>query len=165
MLFKTQALRVLDRPIHEVTTFYSLRLIDSVIKADVDFIDYDEDFFSNWIESMSLSDVAEIIMKHFGKKMDMGKTLNQAFIEISFCYSLDDDYYELESSQKWTIYFMITVPWETKLLQNNVLVKQEHLPTRLHTKWRGPFRVISFVGSEFVLANLITHKQYSVHLK
>ena len=114
MLFKTQALRVLDRPIHEVTTFYSLRLIDSVIKADVDFIDYDEDFFSNWIESMSLSDVAEIIMKHFGKKMDMGKTLNQAFIEISFCYSLDDDYYELESSQKWTIYFMIKFPWEMK---------------------------------------------------
>ena len=69
MLFKTQALRVLDRPIHEVTTFHSLRLIDSVLKADFDFIDYNEDFFSHWIESMFLSDVAEIIMKHFGKKM------------------------------------------------------------------------------------------------
>ena len=37
-----------------------------------------------------------------------------------------------------------------------VLVKQEHPPTRLHTKWKGPFRVVSFEGSEYVLANLIT---------
>ena len=36
-----------------------------------------------------------------------------------------------------------------------VLVKQEHPPTRLHTKWEGPFRVVSFMGSEYVLVNLI----------
>ena len=46
-----------------------------------------------------------------------------------------------------------------------VLVKQEHPPTRLHTKWKGPFRVVSFEGSEYVLANLITHKHNSVHVK
>ena len=45
-----------------------------------------------------------------------------------------------------------------------VLVKQEHPPTRLHTKWKGPFRVISFEGSEYVLANLITYKHNSVHV-
>ena len=43
-----------------------------------------------------------------------------------------------------------------------VLVKQEHPPTRLHTKWKGPFRVVSFEESEYVLANLITHKHNSV---
>jgi hypothetical protein len=46
-----------------------------------------------------------------------------------------------------------------------VLVKQEHPPTRLHTKWKGPSRVVSFEGSEYVLANLITHKHNSVHVK
>lgn len=46
-----------------------------------------------------------------------------------------------------------------------VLVKKENLPTRLHTKWKGPFRVVSFIGSEYVLANLITHKHNSVHVK
>ena len=45
-----------------------------------------------------------------------------------------------------------------------VLLKQEHPPTRLHTKWKGPFRVVSFEGSEYVLANLITHKHNSVHV-
>ena len=43
--------------------------------------------------------------------------------------------------------------------------KQEHPPTRLHTKWKGPFRVVSFEGSEYVLANLITHKHNSVYVK
>ena len=48
---------------------------------------------------------------------------------------------------------------------SNVLKKQENPPTRLHTKWKGPLHVVSFVGSEYVLAILITHKQYSVHVK
>jgi hypothetical protein len=38
-------------------------------------------------------------------------------------------------------------------------------PTRLHTKWHGPYRVVSFEGSEYVLANLITHKERSTHIK
>lgn len=63
-------------------------------------MDYDDDFFMHWSELMSLIDIAEIVMKHFGEKIDMGKTLNQAFNEIPFCYSLDDNYYELNSSQK-----------------------------------------------------------------
>ena len=46
-----------------------------------------------------------------------------------------------------------------------VLQKQEHPPTRLHTKWKGLLRVVSFVGSEYVLANLIAHKEHSVHVK
>ena len=46
-----------------------------------------------------------------------------------------------------------------------VLVKQEHPPSRLHTKWKGPFPVVSFNDSEYVLANLITHKHNSVHAK
>ena len=100
VLFKTQAIRVPDTPINEVTTLQTFRLIDTVIKSDIDFMDYDDDFFMRWSEQMSLTDIAEIVMKHFGEKIDMGKTLNQAFNEIPFCYSLDDNYYELNSSQK-----------------------------------------------------------------
>ena len=38
-------------------------------------------------------------------------------------------------------------------------------PTRLHTKWHGPYCVVSFKGSEYVLANLVNHKKRSVHDK
>ena len=38
-------------------------------------------------------------------------------------------------------------------------------PTRLHTTWHGPYRVISYKGSKYVLANLVTHKERSVHIK
>jgi hypothetical protein len=38
-------------------------------------------------------------------------------------------------------------------------------PTRLHTKWHGPYRVVSFEDSEYVIANLINHKERSTHVK
>ena len=38
-------------------------------------------------------------------------------------------------------------------------------PTRLHTTWHGPYCVISYTGSKYVLANLVTHKERSVHIK
>ena len=38
-------------------------------------------------------------------------------------------------------------------------------PTRLHTTWHGPSRVTSYKGSEYVLANLVNHKERSVHIK
>jgi hypothetical protein len=38
-------------------------------------------------------------------------------------------------------------------------------PTRLHTTWHGPYRVVSYTGAEYVLANLVTHKERSVHIK
>ena len=38
-------------------------------------------------------------------------------------------------------------------------------PTRLHTTWHGPYCVISYKGSEYVLANLVTLKERSVHIK
>ena len=38
-------------------------------------------------------------------------------------------------------------------------------PTRLHTTWHGPYRVISYKGSKYVLVNLATHKERSVHVK
>ena len=38
-------------------------------------------------------------------------------------------------------------------------------PTRLHTKWHGPYCIVSFKGSEYVLANLVNHKKRSVHVK
>ena len=38
-------------------------------------------------------------------------------------------------------------------------------PTRLHTTWHSPYRVISYKGSEYVLANLVTHKEGGVHIK
>ena len=36
-------------------------------------------------------------------------------------------------------------------------------PTRLHTKWEGPFRVLSSSQSEYTLLNLITKKHRTVH--
>ena len=36
-------------------------------------------------------------------------------------------------------------------------------PTRLHTKWEGPFRVVSALQSEYTLLNLITKKHRTVH--
>ena len=38
--------------------------------------------------------------------------------------------------------------WSCVPIGSYVLVKQEHPPTRLHTKWKGPFRVVSFEVSE-----------------
>ena len=38
-------------------------------------------------------------------------------------------------------------------------------PTRLRTKWHGPYCIVSFKGSEYVLANLVNHKTRSVHVK
>ena len=38
-------------------------------------------------------------------------------------------------------------------------------PTRSHTKWHGPYCVVSFKGSEYVLPNLVSHKEQSVHVK
>ena len=38
-------------------------------------------------------------------------------------------------------------------------------PTRLHTKWEGPFQVVSFRESEYVLKNLITNLERKVHIK
>ena len=40
-----------------------------------------------------------------------------------------------------------------------------YVATRFHTKWHGPYRVISYTGSEYILANLVTHKERSVHIK
>ena len=38
-------------------------------------------------------------------------------------------------------------------------------PTRLHTKWHGPYCIVSFKGSKYVLANLVNHKKRSVNIK
>lgn len=38
-------------------------------------------------------------------------------------------------------------------------------PTRLHTKWHRPYRVVSFEESEYILANLVTHNEGSAHVK
>ena len=38
-------------------------------------------------------------------------------------------------------------------------------PTRLHTTWHGLYRVIYYKGFEYVLANLVTDKERSVHIK
>ena len=38
-------------------------------------------------------------------------------------------------------------------------------PTRLYTKWHVPYCIVSFKGSEYVLANLVNHKKRSVHVK
>ena len=52
VLFKTQAIRVPDTPINEVTTLQTFRLIDTVIKSDIDFMDYDDDFSIHWSDQM-----------------------------------------------------------------------------------------------------------------
>ena len=78
------------------------------------------------------------------------KVLDAAIVSLQKC---DDEH--KKSTQGVTVF----------PIGSYVLVKQEHPPTRLHTKWKGPFRVVSLEGSEYVLANLITHKHNSVHVK
>ena len=46
-----------------------------------------------------------------------------------------------------------------------VLCRYTDRPPRLHTTWHGLYRVISYKGSEYVYANLVTHKERSVHIK
>ena len=38
-------------------------------------------------------------------------------------------------------------------------------PTRLHTKLRGPMRVIRYTGSEYTLLDLVTQKENNFHVK
>lgn len=38
-------------------------------------------------------------------------------------------------------------------------------PSKLHTKWRGPYRVVSFEGSSYFLQNLVTKKTSNHHIK
>jgi hypothetical protein len=78
------------------------------------------------------------------------KVLDAAIVSLQKC----DDKHQ-KSTQGVTVF----------PIGSYVLVRQDHPPTRLHTKWKGPFRVVSFEGSEYVLANLITHKHNSVHVK
>jgi hypothetical protein len=49
---------------------------------------------------------------------------------------------------------------------SHVLVKyrQGSAPTRLHTQWKGPLRVITNTRSEYLLLDLITNKQKSYHV-
>ena len=48
---------------------------------------------------------------------------------------------------------------------SHVLVQYVHgPPTRLHTKWEGPFKVMSSDKSEYTLRNLITKKQVQIHV-
>ena len=37
-------------------------------------------------------------------------------------------------------------------------------PSKLHTPWQGPFRVISFVKSNYTIENQVTRKTYTVHV-
>ena len=78
------------------------------------------------------------------------KVLDAAIVSLQKC----DDKHK-KSSQGVTVF----------PVGSYVLVKQEQPPTRLHTKWKDPLRVVSFEGSEYVLANLITHKYNSVHVQ
>jgi hypothetical protein len=47
-----------------------------------------------------------------------------------------------------------------------VLVKYRSgsAPTRLHTSWKGPLQVVSNIGSEYLLLDLITHKVKPYHI-
>ena len=51
-------------------------------------------------------------------------------------------------------------------VNSHVLVRynDDSPPTRLHLKWQGPFRVVSYIDSEYVIANLITQKERRVHI-
>jgi hypothetical protein len=47
-----------------------------------------------------------------------------------------------------------------------VLVAYESAPpTRLHTRWRGPLKILSRKKSEYVLLNLVTGKEKTYHVK
>jgi len=38
-------------------------------------------------------------------------------------------------------------------------------PTKLHTQWRGPLRVVKNVGAQYTLYNMVTNKTEEVHVK
>ena len=40
----------------------------------------------------------------------------------------------------------------------------QRVPTKLHTHWKGPMRVISNKGAEYLLLDLVQNKQISVHI-
>ena len=40
----------------------------------------------------------------------------------------------------------------------------QRAPTKLHTHWKGPMRVISNKGAEYLLLDLVQNKQVSVHI-
>ena len=57
-----------------------------------------------------------------------------------------------------------SVPITTFAVDSFVLVQYTSTPpTRLHTKWEGPFRVVSSHLSEYTLLNLISKKTRTVH--
>ena len=41
---------------------------------------------------------------------------------------------------------------------------EQRAPTKLHTHWKGPMRVISNKGAEYLLLDLVQNKQISVHI-
>ena len=95
--FKAQAYKYSNITLAEVTTDQTLRLLDRVITSDVELLgDLDFDV-TQWQNNLSMRDISEFIMKHFGPKMNMGQTLAQSFNAIPFIYNLDDNYYELQS--------------------------------------------------------------------
>ena len=40
----------------------------------------------------------------------------------------------------------------------------QRAPTKLHTHWKGPMRVISNKGAEYLLLDLVQNKQISAHI-
>jgi hypothetical protein len=51
-------------------------------------------------------------------------------------------------------------------LDSYVLVRwrEGQPPSRLHCRWKGPMRVVSFTKSEYILLDLITNKEKSYHI-
>ena len=60
----------------------------------------------------------------------------------------------------------LEAPQLTVFENDTFVLVQRHteLPTRLHTKWLGPMRVISHQGAEYVLLDLITGKEKRFHI-
>ena len=45
-----------------------------------------------------------------------------------------------------------------------VVYREGSAPTRLHTQWKGPLKVISGSNSKYILLNLITNKEKEFHV-
>jgi hypothetical protein len=96
-------------------------------------------------KQIPLSEWAENMQKRQKLILTLAKAAQQA----------TDDFHIVQASAKQTEY----------PINSYVLAKyRERPPTKFHSNWRGPLRVISYSKSNYVLQDLVTNEEISFHI-
>ena len=100
-------------------------------------------------------DEIDLDFHSLSKSTDTMLTLQDELIQITACLLKEsDDIHNAQQSPNITQFGVDTY----------VLVQQRTTPeTRMHTLWRGPMRVVSHNFAEYILLDLITHKEKVYH--